>query len=94
MAIDKAQEIEVNPVMEATDFNGIVKEITRLGETKNAKYKDSPINILPTSYWLNQIVIKALRAEQSTNEANAEEELTDVIVYSIRTLIKIRGGSN
>lgn len=96
MAFNKPDETpeEVIPKMGATDFKGIINEIVAVAERKNGKYKESPINILPTSYWLNQIVIKALRAEQSEAESDTEEELVDTIVYSIRTLIKIRGGTN
>jgi hypothetical protein len=72
-------------------FESLCAEIVKLHKNKNGQYRNSPMNILPASYWLNQIAIKAIRAEQATSDEKVIEELTDTAVYALMTILRIRG---
>jgi hypothetical protein len=74
-------------------FQDICNELLALKSVRTGKYKNSPINILPIQYWLSQIVVKAVRAEQCTTEDLSEEELMDVAVYSLLAILKKRGAT-
>jgi hypothetical protein len=87
MALDMGKSKEVR---EQT-FQDMCDEIVALQSGKAEKYKDSPFNILPKQYWLSQVAVKAVRAEQCLTDDMAEEELLDVAVYSLLTILKLRG---
>lgn len=72
-------------------FKDICDELVELQNSKGQGYKNSPMNILPPEYWLSQIVIKAMRAEQSTNVDKTIEELKDNIVYSVLMILRLKG---
>jgi hypothetical protein len=72
-------------------MRAIFDEIIELKLARNGGYTDSPINILPDRYWLAQIVIKAMRAEQSTTKDKCNEELDDLIAYAVLEKLKMAG---
>lgn len=73
------------------ELREMVDSLLKLKLTKNSKYTDSPINILPDKYWLAQIVIKAMRAEQCKDASERVAELDDVIVYCLLEKLKTAG---
>lgn len=89
MAFTKEEAVEETATPD--HFGRLLNEIRKLHETRNATYRNSPMNILPESYFLNQIVIKAMRAEQSIDSSKCEEELMDNIVYSMLVILRKRG---
>lgn len=80
-----------SPSNSVSDLEKMVSDIIELKMKRNSGYTDSPLNILPDRYWLAQIVIKAVRAEQSNTPKKMEDELDDLIVYALLEKLKLHG---
>lgn len=68
-----------------------IEQVRSLFESRNDKYKISPVVILPVESWLHQIRIKAERALQATSDEKRVDELRDCAVYCLLTLAKMQG---
>ncbi|MFA5248424.1 MAG: hypothetical protein WC877_00960 [Dehalococcoidales bacterium] len=73
-------------------FTMLFNKISGILNSKDLQYREDPIFVLSTIDLLTQIKIKAVRAELTIYPDKAEkleDELLDIIVYSMLTLDKI-----
>lgn len=70
----------------------ILKAVTDILNSKDTQYHTDPIGVLSVDDLLCQIKIKAIRAQLTSpgNFTKLEDELLDIIVYSILTLKKVQ----
>jgi hypothetical protein len=73
------------------EFEYLLGQIKQLRANKKDEYRNSPINILPPEYFLAQIVIKSMRAEQCIDDKKCIEELMDSIIYSMLVILRKKG---
>ena len=74
-------------------FKSICDELATMHGSKNGRYKDSPLNILPVPYWTAQLSVKAVRADQDVEDTDRMDDLLDTAVYAIMVILKMRGGT-
>lgn len=70
-------------------FESIIDSIKSILDGKHNQYRSDPINVLSTDDLLCQIKIKAVRAQLAIRPEKMEDELLDIIVYSMLTLKKV-----
>lgn len=85
----ETQSVKVTNSPKSERFNYIIESIQKILNQKNTQYKTDPIQILSTDDLLCQIKIKAVRAQLTSDSDKLEDELLDIIVYSMLTLDKI-----
>lgn len=70
-------------------YESIFDSIKNVLNKKNSQYSTDPISVLSIDDLLCQIKIKAVRAQLANFKEKREDELLDIIVYSILTLKKV-----
>lgn len=77
-------------------YTDIFDSVINTLNSKDTQYTDDPIEVLSVEDLLCQIKIKAVRAQLTSpvNVAKLEDELLDIITYSMLTLKKVRAKHN
>lgn len=79
----------INSTIKSNKFCTLFEKIRSVLNGKDGEYRTDPIDVLSTDDLLCQIKIKAVRAQLALKNEKLEDELLDIIVYSMLTLDKI-----
>ena len=66
-----------------------LKIVTDTANSKGGKYKKEPVEFLPISKIITQVMIKAVRADEAISVEKQKDELKDVAVYAIKALQRL-----